>query len=109
MDYMTLMMAAPMAAVMLVAMRSIFGSRRLNLVLAAGAALIFAASFIAMRSQTSIGDKEFLRSMIPHHSGAIPMCEEAVLTDREIVEPCGRIVGSQRAEIAQMKAILARY
>lgn len=107
--YMTLMMVAPMAIVMLVAMRSMFASRRMNLALVAGAVLVFAASFVAMRSQTSIGDEEFLRSMIPHHSGAILMCEEAVLTDREIVDLCGRIIESQRAEITQMKAILARY
>ncbi len=34
--------------------------------------------------QAGIGDKEFLRSMIPHHSGAILMCEQATLTDPEM-------------------------
>ncbi len=58
--------------------------------------------------QAGIGDKEFLRSMIPHHSGAILMCEQATLTDPEIKALCRGIVDGQRQEIAQMEAILAR-
>jgi uncharacterized protein (DUF305 family) len=46
--------------------------------------------------------------MIPHHSGAILMCREAPVSDPEIVALCGRIERSQRAEIDEMKAILAR-
>lgn len=103
------MMVAPMAVVMLVTMRSMFRSRRMNLAVAAGAALVFAASFAAMRSQAAVGDEEFLRSMIPHHSGAILMCEQASLTDRAIIQLCDNIIRSQREEIAQMQTILARY
>lgn len=106
--YMTLMMVAPMAVVMLVGMRSMFRSRRLNLAFGIGAALVFAASFAAMRTQAAIGNKEFLRSMIPHHSGAILMCEQAPIDDPEIVALCAQIVRSQQAEIAQMEAILDR-
>jgi hypothetical protein len=67
--YMTLMMVAPMAAVMLLAMRAMFPSRRTNIMILLGAAAVFAASFVGMRTQAAIGDTEFLRSMIPHHSG----------------------------------------
>jgi uncharacterized protein (DUF305 family) len=45
--------------------------------------------------------------MIPHHAGAILMCEEAPIRDPEIKELCGAIVSSQRSEIDQMKAKLA--
>ena len=107
--YMTLMMVAPMAIVMLVAMRSMFPSRRINLVVVAVAAVVFLASFGAMRTQAAVGDQAFLRSMIPHHSGAILMCEQAALTDREIIELCDQIVRSQTEEIAQMQALLERY
>ena len=106
--YMTLMMVAPMAVVMLLAMRSMFPSRRINWVIGGAAAAIFVGSFIGMRTQAAIGDSEFLRSMIPHHSGAILMCREAQLTDPEIVALCGQIVESQQREIDQMKAILDR-
>lgn len=106
--YMTLMMVSPMAIVMLWTMRSMFPSRRVNLAIMAGAAALFVASFAAMRTQAAIGDGEFLRAMIPHHSGAILMCEKAKISDPEIVALCRDIVQSQAREIEQMKAIAQR-
>ncbi len=106
--YMTLMMVAPMTILMLVMMRSMYQNRRANLIIAIGAVVIFAASFYAMRSQAAIGDKELIRGMIPHHSGAILMCEQASLTDPELVALCGEIVEAQEREISQMQAILDR-
>jgi uncharacterized protein (DUF305 family) len=64
--------------------------------------------FICIRQQTWIGDRQFLRSMIPHHSGAILMCERASIADPEIKELCKTIVLGQQSEIDQMKAILNR-
>lgn len=107
--YMTLMMVAPMAILMLVLMGSMYDNKRLNLVLHAGFAGLFVLAFVGTRTQTPIGDAQFLRSMIPHHSGAILMCREASISDPEIISLCGRIQQSQREEIDQMKAILARY
>ena len=107
--WMTLMMVTPMALVMLAAMRSMFPSRKRNLLVIAGALIVFAVSFYGMRTQAAIGDEQFLRSMIPHHSGAILMCQEASITNPEIKALCGEIVDSQRREIEQMKAILEQY
>jgi uncharacterized protein (DUF305 family) len=106
--YMTLMMVAPMAVVMLVSMRSMFQTKNLNLAIGVTAAVVFGVSFFAMRTQAVVGDRQFLRSMIPHHSGAILMCEEASLSDPEIVALCRDIVASQKAEIAKMEQLLAR-
>jgi uncharacterized protein (DUF305 family) len=106
--YMTLMMVTPMAIVMLVSMRSMFPSRRANLALIAAALAVFAASFVAMRTQAGVDDEEFLRAMIPHHSGAILMCREARITDPEIKALCAEIIKSQTQEIAQMEAMLSR-
>ncbi|RFC65825.1 DUF305 domain-containing protein [Mesorhizobium denitrificans] len=106
--YMTLMMVAPMAIVMLVSMRSMFPSRNANLAIIAVAAAVLAGSFYGMRAQAAIDDEEFLRAMIPHHSGAVLMCEQASLKDPEIIELCGQIVPAQQEEIAVMKAILER-
>ena len=106
--YMTLMMVAPMAVLMLVLMRSMYQNRRLNLIIGGAAVVIFAVAFWGMRSQAAVGDREFLRSMIPHHSGAILMCEQASIRDPEIVALCGEIGEGQQREIDQMKAILAR-
>ena len=51
---------------------------------------------------------QFLKSMIPHHAGAILMCEEASIQDPEIRVLCQNIIVSQQSEINQMKAILNR-
>ncbi|MES2443404.1 MAG: DUF305 domain-containing protein [Pseudomonadota bacterium] len=108
MVYMTLMMVAPMVVLMVLAMRHMFPSRSLNAALLAGSVIVFVGCFAMIRTQTTIGDRQFLRSMIPHHSGAILMCREASLRDPEIVALCARIIQSQRQEIDQMKAILQR-
>ncbi|PKP94953.1 MAG: DUF305 domain-containing protein [Alphaproteobacteria bacterium HGW-Alphaproteobacteria-16] len=104
--YMTLMMVAPMVVLMIVAMRDMFPSKRLNALLLAGSAVAFFGSFALIRTQTTIDDTAFLRSMIPHHSGAILMCEQASLSDPELVSLCREIIKAQREEIAQMKSML---
>ena len=106
--YMTLMMVSPMAILMLLMMGSMYANRRLNLALSAAFGAVFILSFTAIRTQAAVGDEQFLRSMIPHHSGAILMCREAAIDDAEIAALCGRIIESQKEEIDQMKQILAR-
>lgn len=109
MFYMALMMVSPMAILMLLMMGSMYQNRRLNLILHAAFAGLFVLAFAGIRLQAPIGDVQFLRSMIPHHSGAILMCREANITDPEIRTLCGEIESSQRREIEQMRDILARY
>lgn len=106
--YMALMMVAPMGMLMLAMMRMMYPNRRLNLLLHALFALVFLLAFWGMRAQAAVGDRQFLRSMIPHHSGAILMCERAPVRDADIVVLCDQIIDSQAREIAQMKAILER-
>ncbi|HEX4922467.1 MAG TPA: DUF305 domain-containing protein [Bdellovibrionales bacterium] len=106
--YMTLMMVAPMGAVMLWLMRSMYPDRAKNIFIYALSGLVFALSLLFMRQQVAVGDRQFLRSMIPHHSGAILMCSRASLSDPELSELCQKIVASQTEEIAQMKRILER-
>jgi uncharacterized protein (DUF305 family) len=106
--YMTLMMVAPMVVLMIAAMWHMFPSKAANVALLVASVAIFAGSFALIRTQTTIGDTAFLRSMIPHHSGAILMCREASLNDPQIVRLCDQIKTSQRQEIDEMKAILAR-
>ncbi|OYX15570.1 MAG: DUF305 domain-containing protein [Rhizobiales bacterium 32-66-8] len=105
--YMTLMMVAPMVVLMIVAMGHMFPSRAANMALLIGSIVVFVGCFALIRTQTTIGDQSFLRSMIPHHSGAILMCREAKLTHLDIQELCQGIIRSQQEEIDQMKAILA--
>ena len=106
--YMALVMWAPMAAVMLLTMRPMYPNVRLNGFLYLGFAAVFTLSMIGIRQQSLVGDRQFLRSMIPHHSGAVLMCEKAKVTDPEIQTLCQGIIGSQKSEIDQMKSILER-
>ncbi|MGE0774764.1 MAG: DUF305 domain-containing protein [Sphingomonadaceae bacterium] len=106
--YMTLMMVAPMVVLMILAMKHMFGSRTANLTIIALSLIAFLGSFVLIRTQTTIGDRAFLRSMIPHHSGAILMCREADLRDGQVKRLCDQIIESQRREIDEMKAILDR-
>jgi uncharacterized protein (DUF305 family) len=106
--YMALTMLAPMGMIMLATMGSMYGNKPLNLALYAGLAVLFIGSLWATRAQALVDDRQFVDSMIPHHSGAILMCREAQLSDPELVKLCGEIVKAQRAEISQMEAIAAR-
>ena len=104
--YMALMMWAPMGSLMLLTMPMMYRNKGLNLILHAAFALILLLSTVGIRQQGLIGDRQFLRSMIPHHSGAVLMCRGASIRDPEIIRLCQRIIASQTAEIAQMKAML---
>lgn len=106
--YMTAAMLAPMAVIMLAMMGHMYGNKRLNALIYAVSALVFVVSIGFVRTQTTIGDRQFLTSMIPHHSGAILMCREASLTDPEIIALCRDITVSQRREIEQMNRLLER-
>lgn len=107
--YMALTMVAAMSIVMTVGMWRMLGDMRLNLAWLAASVVVFIAAFFMGRAETFVGNEGFLRSMIPHHSRAILVCQESDLTDPEIIELCNGIVSSQQAEIDQMKAILGRY
>ncbi len=107
--YMAVIMVSAMALLMLVTMRSMYEDPKMNTMLYIGFGLVFVASFFMARTQTAVGDEQFLRSMIPHHSSAILMCAESAITDPEIASLCEDIVAAQEREIAQMQDILARY
>lgn len=105
--YMAAVMTAPMLILEIALMGSMYANRRTLMLVLAASGLVFVAAFVAIRQQWAIGDREFLRSMIPHHAGAILMCSEASLEDAEIRALCEDIIVSQQAEIDQMRALLA--
>ncbi len=107
--YMALVMVAPMGIVMMVVMWGMFKNKRLNAILLAAFTILFFGAWALGRAETFVGNEQFLKAMIPHHSRAILVCEEASITDPEIIELCGQIIEAQREEIRQMEAILERY
>ena len=106
--YMAGLMTAPMVIIELTLMSAMYHNKKWNIsIMALGVvALILFFSFI--RWQVAISDEQFVKSMIPHHGGAILMCENASIRDPEIADLCRNIISSQQSEIDQMKAILKR-
>ncbi len=104
--YMAGLMAAPMVLIELVLMRGMYPRRRWNAAVALASVALGAAFFLGIRMQAAVTDAQFLKSMIPHHAGAILMCERAALDDPELRELCARIIAGQQAEIDWMKAKL---
>ena len=106
--YMAGLMTAPMVVIELLVMGAMYKDKRRNAFIIGASVVLGILLFLFIRQQAAISDNQFLRSMIPHHSGAILMCEEANIEDAEIRELCQSIIASQQAEIDQMKAILDR-
>ncbi len=105
--YMAGLMAAPMLLIELWLMSSMYPDRRRNLILAGVTVAFMLFCWWGIRTQAAVTDRQFIRSMIPHHAGAILMCEENRLKDPELVKLCQDIIASQTQEIAQMKQLLA--
>ena len=106
--YMAALMTSSMVLIELPLMWSMYKRKKLNLAVLAAGVLLLVGSWFAIRQQTAIGDRQFLRSMIPHHAGAILMCSQASLQDQEVQQLCRSIIESQQSEIDQMKRILGR-
>ena len=104
--YMAALMASPMLLIELVLMRAMYPNRRLNAVLAVGAVIVMLLCWVGIRQQVGVSDRQFVRSMIPHHAGALLMCRQNRLTDPELQQLCREIIASQEREIGLMKSRL---
>ncbi|WP_213289197.1 DUF305 domain-containing protein [Bradyrhizobium sp. sGM-13] len=106
--YMAGLMAAPMLMIELLVMRSMYPDSRMNLTFGGVAVVALVLFFLGIRAQTAVADVQFIKSMIPHHAGAILMCERSAISDAELGKLCSEIIKGQQQEIDQMKQILAR-
>lgn len=106
--YMAGLMTASMGAIEMALMGAMYPKKKWNAVIVASSLIALVGFFMLIRQQAAIGDTQFVRSMIPHHSGAILMCREASIQDAELQGLCREIVSGQQREIDQMKAILDR-
>ncbi len=101
--YMAGLMTAPMIIIELLVMSGMYMNKKLNGIIIALSIVFGLSFFMLIRNQTAIEDREFLKSMIPHHAGAILMCEKAKLQDAEIKKLCDGIMSGQQKEIDFMK------
>lgn len=101
--YMAGMMTMPMIIIELFLMSSMYSNKIVNFSIIILSVFLLALFIFFTRTQTAISDKEFLKSMIPHHGGAILMCKNASIQDQEIKKLCQSIIGSQQSEIDWMQ------
>lgn len=104
--YMAGLMAVPMLWIELALMSSMYPDRKRNAGLVVAGIALMLACWIGIRQQAAISDQQFLRSMIPHHAGAVLMCSKNHLKDGDLQQLCRQIIRSQQSEIEQMKSKL---
>jgi uncharacterized protein (DUF305 family) len=105
--YMTLIMGAGMAIVMLAFMKGMYKNRRANVAIFGGAGVVFAVALVLVRSQATVDDVAYMRAMIPHHSIAILTSERARITDPRVRKLADGIIATQKREIAEMKLLIS--
>ncbi|KFL37924.1 DUF305 domain-containing protein [Arenimonas donghaensis] len=104
--WMTLIMVAGMAVVMLAFMQGMYRNPRANVVVVLLAALGFAGSLWLVRSQQTVDDVSYMKAMIPHHSIAILTSKRAQIRDPRVRQLADDIIAAQEREITEMKALI---
>jgi len=104
--YMTLIMGAAMAVIMLTFMLNMYKDRIINIGIYAGSAIVFIASLFLVRTQLTVGDLSWMSAMIPHHSIAILTSENADIDDVRVRELADDIIAAQEREILEMEWLI---
>lgn len=104
--FMTLLMGATMALVMLGFMLGMYKNTRWNLAIVAGAIVLFGAALWLVRSQSTVDDTAYMSAMIPHHSIAILTSERSQIEDVRVCDLAVEIIEAQRREIAEMEWLI---
>lgn len=105
--YMTFIMGGAMAIVMLGYMLGMYKNTKVNIAIFAGSALMLLGALYLVRSQTTVGDRSYMKAMIPHHSIAILTSERSNIEDVRVRELADGIIRAQRKEIKEMNWLIA--
>ena len=105
--WMALLMGAVMAVIMLLFMLKMYKNRATNIAIIIGAVAVFVGSLWLVRSQATVGDVDYMRAMIPHHSIAIMTSSRAHIKDPKVRQLADQIIEAQVREIGEMKALIA--
>ncbi len=101
-----LVMGCVMTAVMLVFMWRMYRPDAAKIAVLAFAVIGGVALLAVNRSQALIGDRDFMKAMIPHHSIAINNARKADIRDPRVRYLADRITRDQVKEIAEMKMLI---
>lgn len=107
--YMTLLMVSAMLIIELLIMKGMYQNKKINWAIITFSLAIGIFSWFGIREQINVGDKEFVKGMIPHHAAAVLMSEKAKLTDPELIELQKNILETQAKEIEFMKRKLKEF
>ena len=107
--YMTLLMVSAMLIIELLIMKGMYQNKKINWAIITVSLAIGIFSWFGIREQLFVGDKEFVKGMIPHHAAAVLMSEKAKLTDPELMELQKNILETQAKEIELMKRKLKEF
>lgn len=99
-------MGAVMTVVMLGYMWSMYEGTGVKIAVIAGAVLLGGFLLYVNRAQALIGDTEFMKAMIPHHSIAINNARKAEIRDPRVRKLADEIIASQVREIRTMKLLI---
>lgn len=104
--HMALVMGATMAIILLGFMMKMYEKRTVNIGVSAGSINIFVGALWTVRSQQTVEDVSWMKAMIPHHSIATLTSDRARISDPRVRDLADRIIGAQRKEIGEMKALI---
>ena len=104
--YMTLLMGASMAIIMLGFMLHMLTNKRLNIGIVIVSIVVFSLSLFLVRSQITVDDVSYMKAMIPHHSIAILTSGRANISDPRVRELADEIIEAQRREIEEMESLI---
>jgi uncharacterized protein (DUF305 family) len=96
-----------MAVEMMLMMDKMYLNKKVNTGIVIGAVIVFVL-VIRLRTQTPIGDVQYMKAMIPHHSSAIMVSKHARIKDPEVRALADSIIASQEREIIQMENMIER-
>lgn len=107
--YMTLLMVSAMLIIEIWIMKGMYENKKINWGIIIISAAIGIFSWFGIREQINVGDKQFVKGMIPHHAAAVLMSEKANLTDPELIQLQKNILKTQAEEIEFMKRKLKEF
>jgi hypothetical protein len=102
----SVVMGCVMAVIMLAFMWKMYAGPKMKLATLVGSIVLGVVVLAINRQQTLIGDTDFMKSMIPHHSIAINNARKADIRDPRVRKLADGIIRAQVKEIAEMKLLL---
>lgn len=104
--FMTLLMGATMAVIMLGFMLGMYRNRKANVAIVLASLVLFGLATWLVRTQATVQESSYMSAMIPHHSIAILTSERSEIEDVRVCELAVEIIEAQRREISEMEWLI---